>query len=236
VPIARRQLVAGQTGQSSISLVGQAEVERACENPPLSGHREGRRMTEGVRGLAVAALLLLAATCQAAEPFLASPDDYRSQQFKNRSRVIDPDQGAYGVPFNASEGEIVKAFGPPNGIYQMSEDRRALLYGKSHAFVLKAGKFKELYLSDHLFDWKFVERIESHPFFDDEAWEIRPGLKKHMDYQAVKALVGNVLGNPKYEATYTTDRATVSLMFATMTAPGQEPPQYQLHSFSIRYH
>ena len=177
------------------------------------------------------------ATVWAASEFIVvPPDSYQPQYFKHRSREIDPNQGAYGLPFNAGEAEMIKAFGPPSGVFQASEIRKAFFYGKSHIFVLKNGKFKELYVSDHMLDWDFAKNIEPHPFFDSNNWEVKPGLKKGMEFQQVKAKVGNSLGAPSYQVTYTTDRANLMLRFSGTSSPGREGGEYHLYGFSLRAH
>lgn len=186
--------------------------------------------------IAGVALMLVTIKSMAADPIVDSPDNYPSQRFNGRKHLIDPEHGAYGVPFNASEADIVKAFGRPNGVYQMSDDRRALIYGKSNALILKGGRFVEIYVTEQLLDWDFANRIEPHPFFDDGTWEVVPGIKKDMAFDKIKAVVGANLGDAKYEATYTTDHATIKLRFASSRNSEQETPKYVLMSVSIRHH
>lgn len=165
---------------------------------------------------------------------LSGPEDYRPQQFKTLSKEIDPDRGAYGVPFNTGEKEIIAVLGTPSGIYRISELRTVLFYGKSHAFVLKNGKFKELYVSDHVLDWRLVNVMEAHPFFDDGRWELKPGIKQQMSFQQVREKLGNELGDPNYQVKYTSNRASIELQFYGTSSPDRKKSDYRLNGFVIR--
>lgn len=82
------------------------------------------------------------------------------------SPVIDPDRGVYGVPFGSTEKQLVEKLGAPSGAIQLSSSRRALIYGKSHAFVLRRGTFRMLVVSQSVLDYRVSDGMEPHPTVD----------------------------------------------------------------------
>lgn len=158
---------------------------------------------------------------------------YNHTKFAARDRTINPDGSIYGVKFGATEKQLLEAFGVPNGVIAISETRKALLYGKSHLFVLRGGKFREVRVGDHLIDWELAKQMEGNPFFDRSDWVLSPGLKKSMDFNDVQKVLGHSKAEPSYHLTYDSKEASVTLNFSSVSGPDAKPEGYHLSSFSI---
>lgn len=158
---------------------------------------------------------------------------YNHALFAGRERMVDPDASVYGVKFGASEKELLEAFGTPNGVIAVSDTRKALLYGKSHLFVLRGGKLRELRVSDHMF-WEVTKQMDGNPFFDSSDWVLAPGIRTGMNFEEVKKALGRPNAVPDYQFTYDTKQASVTLSFSSFSSgPGAKPEGYRLQGFSI---
>jgi hypothetical protein len=82
------------------------------------------------------------------------------------SPTIDPDKSVYGVPFGASENQLIAKLGAPSGTIQLSASRRALIYGKGHAFIIRKGVFRSVMISDHMLDYRLISGMEPHAQVD----------------------------------------------------------------------
>jgi hypothetical protein len=180
---------------------------------------------------------LAAAVCML--PLAAVPADalnleprYNPALYSARERAIDPDGSIYGVKFGATEKQLLEAFGVPNGVIAVSDSKKALLYGKSHLFILRGGKLRELKVGDHLVNWELSQQMDGNPFFDRGDWQLAPGIRNGMTFEEVQKLINRPSAVPNYRFTYDTKQASVTLHFAGHSrSPGAE--SYRLHSFSI---
>jgi hypothetical protein len=182
-------------------------------------------------GICLLALLMAHSLCLADS--LTLHPQYIPAQMKGRTKSIEPDKSAYGIPFGAAEAELTKAFGDPTGVIVLSETTKALLYGRSHMFVLKNGKFRELMLSETLMDWELSQRIEGNPFFDNGQWSIAPGLSKEMSFEDVAKAIGKPNAAPSYQFSFDTENATIELRFSSMSTDGGAR-SYRLHAVAIK--
>lgn len=159
---------------------------------------------------------------------------YNHALFAGRDRSVDPDGSVYGVKFGATEKQILEAFGQPNGVIAVSETRKALLYGKSHLFVLRGGRLRELRVGDHILHWELTRQMDGNPFFDRSDWVLKPGLRNGMNFEEVKKALGRPSAEPNYQFTYDSKEASVTLSFSSYSSgPGAKPEGYRLSGFSI---
>ena len=136
-------------------------------------------------------ILILFILCFLPLPSLATElgSEYNPSLYKGRSKQIIPDESAYGVLFGSSEKEVIAAFGLPSGVLAINDSKKALLYGSSHLFIFKKGRFRELRVSDHVIDWELTRQMDVNPFFDGDKWNLHPGLTIEMDFgQTCKAI------------------------------------------------
>lgn len=159
---------------------------------------------------------------------------YNHALYAGRERVVDPDGSVYGVKFGATERQVLDAFGTPNGVVAISDTRKAVLYGKSHLFVFRSGKLRELRVNEHVFHWELAKQMDGNPFFDRSDWVIKPGLRNGMDFEEVRQLLGRPNAVPSYQFTYDSKQASVTLTFSSFSSgPGAKPEGYRLHGFTI---
>lgn len=169
--------------------------------------------------IAIALLALSGAPCHA-EPLQLNPQ-YSPSFFKMRQKVIDPDKAAYGVPFGATEADLLKALGDPSGVIVSSNTVKVLIYGSSHMFLLKNGRFRELLIGDHVIDWRISQRMEKVPFFDGSGWTLTPGINAQMSFEKVASILKKP-AKPEYRLSYETKNAEVELQFTSMSENGKE--------------
>jgi hypothetical protein len=151
------------------------------------------------------------------------------------SPAIDPDRGAYGVAFGSTEKQIVEKLGTPTGTVQLSSTRRALIYGKSHAFILRKGAFRTLIVVDSVLDYRLSQGMESHPVVDSISWTLGPGIKDGMSYAQVAKALGRAASLGDYNLAYETTNARVELQFAGMQGARGDPESFSLRGFVIDY-
>ena len=179
-------------------------------------------------------LILISANVVIANDAVNLDPQYNHAMFAARDRIIDPDGSIYGMKFGATEKQILEAFGVPNGVIVISDTKKALLYGKTHIFVLRGGKLHELRVSDHLIDWELTKQMDGNPFFDRSDWVLKPGVKKDMDFEDVKKTLGRPSTGPTYQFTYDSKEASVTLGFPSIgSGPNSKPETFRLSSFSI---
>ena len=186
------------------------------------------------RLLATLFALALASSPCVADPLQLHPQ-YSPSFFKARQKVIDPDKMVYGLAFGATEAELIKAFGDPSGVIAASETVNVLLYGSSHLFVLRKGKFRELLIADHVIDWRVARRMERVAFFDGGSWTLAPGIQAQMSFEEVASKLKKSPAKPGYRLTYETSNAEVELEFSSTSENGKETG-YVLRGVSIKNH
>jgi hypothetical protein len=141
---------------------------------------------------------------------------------------IDPDEGAYGVPFGATEKQLVETLGPPSGSLQLSPTRTALFYGQSHVFLFRKGNFRGVLLSRFgTLDHRLINYMDMHPRFDATPWNISPGINAGMNYAQVVRILKKPEGRGDYRLSYETDNARVELSFSGTSERG-EPESFSL--------
>ena len=159
--------------------------------------------------------------------------EYDPALFKGRSKHIIPDKSVYGVPFGSSAKDLITAFGNPNGIIIISDSKKALLYGRSHLFILKKNKFQEIIVEHHILDWELSKQMEDHPFFESERWVIDPGLKNDMEFDQVRKLLGKPNLKRGYSASIEGEASVTKLKF-TSSRVNSGPATYKLRGFIIK--
>ncbi|MEX0735652.1 MAG: hypothetical protein WD944_08205 [Steroidobacteraceae bacterium] len=160
--------------------------------------------------------------------------EYKPALMKNRPKVIDPDKSVYGVPFGASEAQLVAAFGDPNGLIVVSDSAKAFLYGSTHLFLFKSGKLRELIVGHSVIDWQLSQRMDGNPFFDAGGWTMAPGIQNEMTFEQVQKVLRKPSAVPDHQYSYETDNAVVELMFSSMSGPGTDNTKYRLFGFNVR--
>lgn len=184
--------------------------------------------------IVVAALTLLSASVGVASDAISLNPRYNHAMFAGRDRTIDPGGSIYGVKFGATEKQILDAFGVPNGVIAMSDTRKAFLYGKTHLFILRSGRLRELRVSDHIIHWELTKQMDGNPFFDRSDWVLNPGLRNGMDFEDVKKVLGRPTAVPSYQFTFDSKDASITLHFSSFSAgPGAKPEGFRLSGFSI---
>jgi hypothetical protein len=161
-------------------------------------------------------ILLLANIVIASDVIELNPK-YNHSLFIDRDRIIDPDGSVYGIKFGATEKQVLEAFGVPNGVFVLNESKKVFLYGKSHLFIFRNGKFCELRVGEYVFNWDLLKQMEGHPFFDRNDWTLKPGLKDGMDFEEVKKVLGKPNVSPDYKFTFDTKNASITLDFSSMS-------------------
>lgn len=151
------------------------------------------------------------------------------------SSVIDPDSGAYGIAFGSTEKQIVDKLGAPTGTVQLSSTRRALLYGKNHAFILRKGAFRTLVVVDGVLDYRLSQGMEAHSVIDSINWTLGPGIKDGMSYAQVAKAIGRPASLGDYDLTYETSHSRIELQFAGMQGSRRDPEAFSLRGFVIDY-
>lgn len=151
------------------------------------------------------------------------------------SPIIDPDRGAYGIAFGSTEKQIVEILGAPSGTVQLSSTRRALIYGKGHAFIIRKGTFRTLIVVDSILDYRLSQGMESHPVVDSINWTLGPGVKEGMSYAQVAKALGRADSLGDYNLAYETNSARVELQFAGMQGARGDPESFSLRGFVIDY-
>ena len=151
------------------------------------------------------------------------------------SSVIDPDHGVYGVAFGATEKQLIDKLGEPSGTIQLSSTRRALVYGKKHAFIFRKGVFRGLIVSNFILDYDLVQGMEPHPVVDSITWTLVPGIKEGMSYAQVSKLVGRPAATGDYHLMYETADARVNLQFSGSEGSRRDPEGFTLFGFVIEH-
>lgn len=151
------------------------------------------------------------------------------------SPIIDPDRGAYGVPFGSTEKQVIEKLGAPTGTIQLSSTRRALIYGKSHAFIIRKGTFRTLIVTDSVLDYRLSQGMESHPVIDSISWTLGPGIKDGMSYAQVAKALGRAASIGDYNLAYETSNARIELQFSGMQGARGDPESFSLRGFVIEY-
>jgi hypothetical protein len=151
----------------------------------------------------IAALAIVAGPVLADDALRLNPR-YDHALYANRDRVIDPDGSIYGLQLGASEKQVVAAFGPPNGVIAISDTRKAFLYGKSHLFVFRGGRLRELRVGDHMVDWQLARQMDGNPFFDRSDWVLKPGLRNGMNFDEVRSVLGRPGASPNHQFSFDT--------------------------------
>ena len=157
---------------------------------------------------------------------------YDPARYGKLDRTIDPDGLVYGLKFGASEKQVLDALGVPNGVIAVSDTRKALLYGKSHLFVFRRGKFRELRIGEHVINWELARQMDGNPFFDRDDWVVKPGIRNGMSFEEVQKLLGRPGAVPDHKFSYDTKETSVSLSFASYSHSGREAG-YRLIGLSI---
>ena len=151
------------------------------------------------------------------------------------SPVIDPDRGAYGVPFGSTEKQLIEKLGAPSGTIQLSSTRRALIYGKSHAFLFRKGSFRTFIFSQDVLDYRVSGGMEPHPTIDSVSWVLGPGIKNGMNYAQVAKALRRTDAQGDYDLNYETTNARVQLQFSGRQGGRGDPESFTLHGFVIEF-
>jgi hypothetical protein len=162
----------------------------------------------------------------------ASPSEFNPLLFKQATWRIDPDSSVYGLPFGATIDSLVARFGRPNGVVRIDDIRTGYIYGHTHLFVMKSGALREVYLGLQVLDWTIAKKMEQHPFFDNGDWTVKPGIRANMRFEEVATLLGNRIGSPDYEKSFTTNQALVRLRFSS----ADNGKTFTLSSVMIRHY
>ena len=157
---------------------------------------------------------------------------YDPARYSKLDRTIDPDGLVYGLKFGATEKQVLDALGVPNGVIVISDTRKALLFGKSHLFVFRGGKFRELRIGEHVINWEVGRQMDGNPFFDRGDWVVKPGIRNGMRFEEVQKVLGRHGSVPDHRFSFDTKEASVSLNFSSYSQPGREV-EYKLISLSI---
>lgn len=185
-------------------------------------------------------LVLLSLAIIAATPAVADTvtleQRYKPSKFRDLDRRIDPNAAVYGLPFGSSEEQTRATFGAPRGVILLNEGYKLYLYGKSHFFVFRRGKFIELNVDRHAaYQFDGAGRMERHPFFDGDRWEIIPGLRIGMTFDQVRKVLKKPDMAPDYTLVVDGENSTMTLKF-TGTYGATDADSYKFSGFSILYY
>lgn len=155
----------------------------------------------------------------------------------NTASLIVPAEHVYGVPFGATEGDLVAKFGQPTGRIALTNGNDGLLYGDKHLFVFRSGKLigvqavKQVNTLLNCFD----PDVPAVCPLNDIKWTIAPGITEGMTSVEIEKLLGKPLpplGKRNDLRKISIDKATLWLQFAA--SKGDNPEwTYSLSSFYI---
>jgi hypothetical protein len=157
---------------------------------------------------------------------------YDPARYSKLDRTIDPDGLVYGLKFGATEKQVLDVLGVPNGVIVISDTRKALLYGKSHLFIFRSGKLRELQIGELAINWKLARQMDGNPFFDRGDWVVKPGIRNGMSFEEMQKVLARPGAAPDYKFSYDTKETSVSLSFSSY-APSGRPVEYRLIGVSI---
>ncbi len=127
------------------------------------------------------------------------------------SPEIDPDKHIYGIPLGTGEDEFTAAHGKPAGYVRLRGRDTLLLYGKTHAFLFRAGQLAGVRITHSILDWTLSEQIPGDSPFDRLQWELSNGITDEMELKKVKNLTDNKLSEDDHRPFYETERSRVTL-------------------------
>lgn len=157
---------------------------------------------------------------------------YQPSLFRDRVTTIDPDKSVYGVTFGSTEAEVMAEFGEPNGVFVINDVKRAMLYGRSHLFIFRKDKLRELTVSDYALTWTVANQMEDHPFFDRGKWVIAPGFRKEMNFAEVRNLLQKPDAEPDHRYSFEGERSLITLQFSSWQGKSG-PESYRIHGFTV---
>lgn len=132
-------------------------------------------------------------------------DDVRSRVAAvdpSNGTTIVPDVSIYGIPFGASEEQVIARFGKPNGYIQLLNKKSAMLYGKQHFFLFTNKALSGLRISTTLLDWKVAKQSVPHQVLDAQPWNLDNGIHDEMLLSEIKAILGQKLQHGDHESSY----------------------------------
>jgi hypothetical protein len=161
--------------------------------------------------------------------------EFSVERFKDRDTTIDPDASVYGVKFGSTESEVMAAFGDPTGVIVISDTKKGFLYGKSHLFIFRKGKLKQLTVSSSILDWTVSQQMDGHPFFDRNMWSITPSIRNEMSFGEVMKALDKPEVAPEYRHVIDGELSSTTLQFAGWRGDSGAQ-EFKLHGFSIVYY
>ena len=146
---------------------------------------------------------------------------------------IDLDKDVFGVPWGASESELVEALGEPNGYFNISRFRKLVYYGKSHSFLLVNNQLKGYYLHEYNQTNLLNESVVVNQEFDRATVTINGKDIMDKSFADVESALGVDLGDPDYSTSYITDFVSVEFSFSSTTIAASR--SYRLGGLKILY-
>ena len=146
---------------------------------------------------------------------------------------IDPVKGIYGLRFGSTIDETYKYFGKPSGVFQISESRVMLMYGKSHTLIFRKGKLFCVMVTDCQLHWELGNMMEEHPFFD-RGWILEPGITSRTSKKRVKEILGRDIPDNTYQWSYDKGDATIELNFTSIGTENMK--SFEVIGFKIEYY
>jgi hypothetical protein len=145
------------------------------------------RMTSAL----IAASIVLSVQATSRELSIQPNTDIFTSQLMNREKIINPGVSAYGVPWHCTESEMQEILGPPTGLFIMEDESVIYLYGKSHTFRFRSGRFSDLNITTNqsMINFRMEKTIHENPFFDSGHLDIVPGIKLEMRFPELKSLL-----------------------------------------------
>jgi hypothetical protein len=122
----------------------------------------------------------------------------------------------------------------PNGVLVLSDTKKAYLYGKTHIFILRNGKLREVKVGDHIIDWDVSQQMDGHPFFDSGKWSIKPGITNGMSFDDMKKTLNKPTAMPDYRYSFDTNNSSVILNFSGYGGGPGRSEGYRLSGFTIK--
>lgn len=181
-------------------------------------------------------LFLLALQCVAHAQDIRSKvkSETPSDQFTD---VIDSESGIFGIPYGASEDELIAKLGMPIGYLRLSPGNTAMIFGKSRAFLFSANKLIGVRITDSLLDWKLslaAASVSPCEAGDRPHWKLNNGIKDGMNMAEVKNLLGQSLSGDKYQTYYETTTSRVELDFAHYEDEGDTDKAYRISGLLVK--
>lgn len=149
------------------------------------------------------------------------------------SRIIDPDEGIFGIPFDTSEDELIERLGKPDGYLRLTGNESCMIYGTDIAFLLEDGRLHGVRITHSIIDWRISRRMPRASIFHGLQWKLSNGIQYETGLHEVKRILGDELAGDSHNRSYSTDNATVHLNLSHYVGEGDEDGAYKVYGIMV---